>query len=223
MTPVPTLKRISFAVPVLACCGAAVAFPVSGSYFDGPDCDNHGPLTFFDELGNNPVLFPIDELVDIQATFTDITVCPPTESGLPDALIIMTNTTGRDLENLFYVADPKTNITNVDGFAISATDASGIATQAFRIDQQGLHRALIAETILADGIFQAGETWEFVLQDYTNTDGIGPGAFGSLDFAGSSAADVLSSGSILVAVPAPGAAALAGLAGLAALRRRRTA
>jgi hypothetical protein len=207
---------------LLISAGAAMAFPVKGTYVDGPDCDNHGPQVFQDELGEQP-LFPLDELIQADATLFPDPVCPPTDLGLPNALIIMTNLSGRDWTDLFYVADPDTNITNVDGFATSAADPAAIPTQAFRIDMLGVHRSLIAESIANDGVFQAGETWEFVLQDFTNSAGLGPADFGSLDFAGASAFSGLSSGSIVSLIPAPGAGAVAALGGFVAIRRRRSA
>ncbi|MEM8835809.1 MAG: PEP-CTERM sorting domain-containing protein [Planctomycetota bacterium] len=210
---------------VFAVAGSAAAFPVSGTYEDTPGCDDHGMQFAYDELGNGP-LFPADELIDATSTIFDSTVCPPTDNGTPNALVIMTNLTGQDWQNVFYVADPETSFTNVDGVAESAL-APGVKTLAMRIDMVGLNRSLIAESMTPDGIFEAGETWEFAIQNYTNTLGLAPDRLDSLDFAGASGAVAgganVSSGSIIVMdpIPAPGALALAGMSGLAIARRRR--
>ena len=36
----------------------AIANPVDGVYQDGPNCDNHGPLEAYEELGLAPI-FPL--------------------------------------------------------------------------------------------------------------------------------------------------------------------
>jgi len=158
----------------------------------------------------------------VDATAVMFPACPATDDPtIPNALLIMTNLSGQDWSDLYYVADPGTTISNIDGFATSAA-APGVTSAAMRIDMLGVNRSLVAESILNDGIFQAGETWEVLLQDYGNAAGFGPGEFGSLDFSGASgAAGGLSSGSIVSTIPAPGAATLAGLGGLGFLRRRR--
>ena len=215
--------RVAACAGIIAIAGStpALANPVDGVYFDLPDCDNHGPQSAIDELGNFP-LFPPDELIESVATFTQQSACPPTDNpGIPNALVVMTNLTGRAWDNLFYVADPETFFTNIDGLAIDFAAAGG-AKEAFRIDSIGLNRPLIFESILPNGIFEPGEAWHFIIQDYTNAFGLSPAAFASLGFAFASAGDPASSGSIVqFIVPAPGSLALLGLAGLATGRRRR--
>jgi len=204
---------------LLGCAGGALAHPVSGTYVDGPDCDNHGPQLIQEELGLAPA-FPLDELISATSGFVGFSACPLTDNGTGSALVTITNLSGRSWTDLYYVADPKTTVTNVDGFATSA-GGPGVTTQAFRIDMAGQNRSLVAESISNDGVFQPGEMWEILLQNYVNTDGIAPDQFGSLDFAGASAADFVSSGSIVSLIPSPGGAALAGVCGLGLLRRRR--
>ncbi len=203
---------------------SALANPVDGFYQDGPACDNHGNLEAYEELGLAP-MFPLDEMIDATATFTNFSACTVTDdAGMPNALVIMTNLSGQDWSNLFYVADPETRFSNVDGFATTdpVPNAASIFTEAFRIDAVGGNRPLIAESMTADGIFEAGETWEFIVQDFGNLVGFGPADFDSLDFSGGSSA-AFSAASIVAfrPIPAPGAAALFGLAGLTAARRRR--
>ncbi|MDX9910445.1 MAG: PEP-CTERM sorting domain-containing protein [Phycisphaerales bacterium] len=209
---------------VIAASTPALANPVDGVYFDLPDCDDHGNRVALEELGNAP-LFPTDELIESVATFTQQSACPPMDNpAIPNALVVMTNLTGRSWTDLFYVGDLETTFTNVDGVASTneAPPPNSLLTFAFRIDSFGLNRALVFESIAFDGVFEPGETWHFIIQDYSNTFGLSPAAFGSLDFAGGSVGDGLSSGSIVqFIVPAPGSLALLGAGALASTRRRR--
>lgn len=206
---------------LLLSAGMAGAYPVNGLYFDGPDCDSHGPLNFYDELGTGP-LFPADELISAASTFVNFPACPMTDDpNIPNVLLSITNLTGRYLTNLFYVADLETYISNVDGFGESFA-APGFLGRAFRIDQLGMNRSLVSESMNPDGVFEPGETWQILLQDYGNAAGIAPHMLGSLDFAGASLGNQLSSGSILLAIPAPGTAALLAASTLLVCRRRRS-
>ncbi len=206
---------------VLALAAGAHAFPVQGVYEDIVGfCDDHGTQEIVEELGTGP-LFPLDELISAFATPTSIPACPPSDDPMtPNAVLVITNLSGRSWTDLFYVADPETMISNPDGRAMSFA-APGIETQAFRIDTLGVNRTLIAETMTPDGVFEPGETWEVLIQDYSNGFGLPPSALDSLDFAGASGGVQISSGSIVALVPSPGSISLAGLAGLVILRRRR--
>lgn len=199
----------------------AVANPVNGTYFDVPNCDNHGILQAREELGTGP-LFPADELIDAQATFTADPACIMSDDPLiPNALVVMTNLSGRDWTDLFYVGDPDVFFSNHDGEAESAA-APGVRGLAVKLDWGGVNRALVFESMVVDGVFQAGETWHFILQDYSDSTGIGPSFMGSLDFAGASSLAFDSTGSIVqFVVPSPGALAVLGLGGVLAGRRRR--
>lgn len=211
-------KTIGLTIALFA--GVAAANPVNGNYFDGPDCDVHGNLRAIEELGEGP-LFPADELISTVWTTTNQRACPVTDDpNFPNVLVEMTNLSGLYWNNLFYVADLDTSISNVDGFADSAA-APGAVGQAFRIDALGSNRNLIFESMTADGIFEPGEIWGFIIQDYANAAGLPP-SFGSLDFAGGSSFGPDSTGSIVqFVVPAPGSLALLGLGGMACIRRRR--
>ncbi len=209
------------ALSLAALAGSALANPVDGFYSDLPGCDDNGFQQAREELGTGPA-FPMDELISAVATFTDITVCPTSDDpSVPNVLVSMTNLSGRDWTDLYYVGDPDTTFSNVDGFAVSAA-APGVSGLAVRLDMLGVNRSLLAESGIVDGVFSAGETWEFILQDWSNPFGLGPEMMGSLDFAGASAFDFTSTGSIIqFVIPAPSSAALLGLGGLATLRRRR--
>jgi len=204
----------------------ALANPVDGVYFDLAGCDDHGDQSAIEELGTGS-LFPTDELISSFASFTSLSACAMTDDlTVPNVLVRITNLSGQDWSNLFYVADAETSFSNVDGLASTDTvlTAASVITQAFRIDNAGANQNLFAESGAADGVFSAGETWQFIIQDFANTDGVGADAMGSLDFSGGSSffGDALSAGSIVqYVIPSPGATALFGLAGLTAARRRR--
>lgn len=208
------------AVALLA--GGAFANPVNGFYDDLPNCDTQGPRVAREELGTGP-LFPQDELISAVATATQITACPASDDPtMLNVLMSITNLSGRSWTDLFYVADPDTTFSNYDGYGVSAT-APGVSGLAARIDSTGFNRVLLAESMTANGVFEVGETWEIILQDWSHPAGFGADMMGSLDFAGASFGDPFSTGSIVqFLVPAPGSAALLGLGGLGLVRRRRS-
>ena len=216
-----TIKTTITLASLLLAAGLASANPVDGEYNDGPICANHGFLRAIEALGTGP-LFPADELIDAHWSFIQQPACPMSDDpNMPNVIVEMTNLTGKYWNNLFYVADPETSLSNVDGMAMSYA-APGAVTPAFRIDSVGMNRNLVFESLTPDGIFEPGEIWGFIIQDYTNAFGLTPDLMGSLDFAGASGGDSHSSGSIVqFVVPAPGSLALLGLGGLAIARRRR--
>ncbi len=204
---------------------SAGALPVDGRYLEDPRCDFFGPLIAIEELGTGPA-FPPDEFITAVSTFTQETACfgEPDDPSIPNALVVMTNLTGRFWTDLFYVGDVQTTFTNVDGLATSdeVPPPGAFVTFAFRIDSIGVNTPLVFESIAADGVFAPGETWHFIIQDYVNTLGLPASALSSPDFAGGSFGDPTSSGSIVqFVVPTPGSAALAAIALGAMVRRRR--
>lgn len=215
------MSRVTTASLLLASAASlALANPVSGTYFDTNHCDNQGNRQAVEELGT--IIFPPDELIDSSFVVTQLSACPthddPTMSNF---LVTIRNLTTRNWTDLFYVGDLTTTLSNEDGLAWSAA-APGAVGQAFRIDSAGVNRNLVFESILADGVFQVGETWRFIIQDYTNAAGGPPDDFSSLDFAGASSALPGSTGSIVqMIVPSPGALAILGMGGMFSIRRRR--
>ncbi len=215
---------------ITALCGlgmsaGALALPVDGRYLEDPRCDDFGPLIAVEELGTTAV-FPTDERIEAISTFTNDTACigEPDNPSIPNSLVVMTNLTGRAWNDLFYVGDVQTLFTNVDGLATSdeAPPPDSFLTFAFRIDAIGVNRPLVFESMTADGIFEVGETWHFIIQDYSNSLGLPAHALGSPDFAGGSFADPMSSGSIVqFVVPTPGTVALGCVALFGVARRRR--
>ncbi len=204
---------------IVACVSAAN--PVEGEYRDTDICDNHGNLFATEELGHLP---PFDEDEWIQTSWDQTTLIACAASDiptLPNVLVTMTNMTGREWTDLFYVADwTLTTFSNEDGEAMDAA-APDLWYRAFRIDSVGMNKPLIAESMTMDGVFEVGETWTFIIDDYSNVMGLKPDAFDSLGFSGASFGDPVSSASIVQFVPSPGALWLLGLGGLAAARRRR--
>lgn len=214
------------ALTLAAFASIAAANPVDGRYVDLPNgCDAHGTRFAREELGTGP-LFPRDELVIADDNFTQQSACPMDDDPLiPNRLLFLHNLTTTTWRDLFYVGDVETTFSNVDG--IASTDVipspGSVATLAFRIDSLGMNRNLVSESMIADGLLQPGEVWQFIVQDYKNTLGLPPSLMGSLDFAGGSIGDSDSAASIVqFLVPAPGTAGLMlAAAGFTGTRRRR--
>ncbi|KAA0214300.1 MAG: hypothetical protein DYG94_07725 [Leptolyngbya sp. PLA3] len=213
-------RLISGTVLLAALASMASANPVSGTYFDTNHCDNQGARQAVDELGT--FIFPLNELIDASSTPTNISACVAHDNpNMLNYRVRMTNLTGQSWTDLFYVADLGTSISNEDGMAWS-TAAPGAVGQAFRIDAAGVNHNLISESINANGVFEVGEVWEFIIQDFVSAWGGPAHAFDSLDFAGGSSMVPGSTGSIVqMLVPSPGVLAMMGLGGAISVRRRR--
>lgn len=191
-----------------------LAVPTDVIYNDLPHCDPLLVPQRVDELGLGPV-FPLDELISAAATFTQQVACPADNPEIPNALVVMTNLTTTPWAHVWYVADPffdtgavGTTISNFDGVVdgISPLPRPG---QAFKIDTVGINRPLVFESIAANGIFEPGETWHFIIDDYVNTGGLSPALFDSIGVASLSAGGPPSSGSIIaVPIPEPGTVVL---------------
>ena len=180
-----------------------------------------------DELGiglaSSPLgLFPPDEeIAEFGITTTDYTPC--SEPGNQDSPLIpnievrMTNLTTTDFAEVWYVADEDTGLTNFDGWVNGGL--------AFKIDSVGFNTPLVGESMLLDDVFEAGESWSFVIQDYTSGWGGPASAFLSIGVGIFSPAGPESTGSIVaIPVPEPGTMMMlfsTGLMGLVAFARRR--
>jgi hypothetical protein len=220
-TEMKNAARTALTLALFTAAGTAAAEPIDGSYFDMPGCDNHGFQTVVEEFGDASVFAPDEQFAHV-STSVSITACAATDDPtIPNALIVITNLTGRFLSDLYYVADQDTTFSNIDGGGYGA-GSPAVRTPAFRIDSVGMNRNLIAESMTFDGILEPGETWEFIVQDYGNAAGIAPDSFFSVGMAGDSfgAGNGSAASIVRTEIPAPASAAL-GLTGLALLRRKR--
>ena len=217
----------------LAFASQALALPSQVVHVETPECDVLSIPTDVDEIGD-AIEFPSDEaLFATDLGQTNLGPCSATDDpNMSDFIVDIRNLSGRDWIEVWYVADPETDISNFDGEANDIGAASGPTHEAFRIDSMvsdplGNHHPLIFESILADGIWQAGESWQFILQDYFNSLGLPPAAITSQGVGDASqfpATGIIdSSGSIIgIPVPEPASAVLFGfsVAALAVSRRR---
>lgn len=173
------------------------------------------------ELGDG---FPADELIFSQDLGIDSFIPCPTDyddQGPPNVLVQITNNTNRTFTDVYYVADSGTLLTNVDEF-VADGNAPTVFEPAFKIDNIGLNQPLVAEvggTIT--NVFEPGEVWEFVIQNFSGQGGRGAVPFDTFGIAGSSGVG-LSTGSI-IAVPEPAHISfLIGLVAFLAARLRRS-
>lgn len=202
----------------------AMPMPVVSS--DTPLCDVLAVPRNVHELGLIPP-FPIDEALEATSMVTNQFACPADNPQLPNALVIMTNLSTIAWTDVWYVTDPLdatgapfTTISNEDGL-LDMAPAFVAPGQAFKIDYLGMNRPLIFESLIPDAIFQPGETWHFIIDDYVNVAGLPAHLFDSIGVASASLGGPPSSGSIIAVVPEPATLSLlAGVAGIALLRRR---
>jgi hypothetical protein len=175
-------------------------------------CDFLSVPTQVDELG--AVIFPPNETIKASDIFTPIIACPSQPNNqVASVQVSITNLTGRSFAHLWYVADPETTITNLDGLVNGE--------EAFHIDSTGLNQNLMFESINANGVFEPGEQWDFVIDGYFNTFGLPASQMQSIGVGPFSAGDSDSTGSIIAApVPEPSTCLLA-LGSLASLLIRR--
>jgi hypothetical protein len=182
------------------------------NFMDTPSQDiiPTGPF-WVDEVGWNPP-FPTGEWITSSYVTTEYRPCyqNPDNPTIPNMEVTITNMTDWCLGDVFYVADPETGLANNDGLINGQL--------AFKIDSVGLNMPLIFESAAQDNHFAAGETWKFVIQDYTNAFGLAPHLFASVGVGNLSGGDTFSSGSIIT--PEPAALSVLLLAVGTFLRRR---
>jgi hypothetical protein len=140
----------------------ATATLVSIIQSDLPGCDvllvTSG--TFADELGNQFAGFPLGEWITHSSALTELSVCSdvPSNPAITDRLVTITNLQAYTVGGLFYVVNGTGVFSNADGLINGAL--------AMQIDAVGNNRPLISESMTPDNMFEAGETWQFVVQDY---------------------------------------------------------
>jgi len=209
------------------------AVPTQIVDIDTPQCDVLSIPTDVHELGDVAV-FPADEALfatDLGQTSTPACLASD-DPTVSNAVVDIRNLSGIAWEEVWYVADPETTISNYDG---EANDIGFAPLQeAFRIDNDvtdplGVNRPLIFESMTPDGIWEIGESWQFILQDYSNLSGLAANAINSIGVGNASPNFGIndSSGSIIAVaqvIPEPSSLLLAclGLFGTYTLRRRRS-
>ncbi len=195
---------------VLLIVNLASAIPTNVDFQDGPQDTLFVP-SMVHELGTGPN-FPPEEEISASDTETEQTACsedPPDDPQIPNALVTIQNLTGIDWTDVWYVADPETSLTNYDGWINGSL--------AFKIDSIGVNKPLVYESKIADNIFQSGEVWQFIIQDYANSAGGPPSALDSIGVP--SGGYPPSTGSI-IAIPEP-VTIIFLLLGLSGLVRRK--
>lgn len=193
----------------------ALASPTPITHQDLSDCDTLGPLpSIMDELGTGA--FPADELISAQFTTTSFDACPLNSDALiPNVLLIITNLTNISFTDLHYVADQGTTYSNFDGIINGE--------HAVVIDNVGLNRPLLAEVGGSQPlVFEPGETWEIVLDDWLYTGSLGAAHLGSIGVPSSLFSGPSSGSIVAIPVPEPASLALLSLGALACVRRERS-
>jgi len=154
-------------------------------------CDTLDIPVNVDELGNKPPFPDVEWIVSLSSS-TDTEACPTITSN-SHTLVSITNNSPFDFSDLWYVVNSNIGITNFDGGA--GPDVNNL-NRAFKIDSVGTNQPLVSESNTVNGIFESGETWEFIIDDFPLAAG-DPAAFLSK---GVPSTDSESTGSI-IAIP----------------------
>lgn len=230
------MKKIFLLFLVCNCVLTFLSLPAAGVplevySIDGPQ----DPLLLnghVHELGE--FVFPPDEEIISAWDLTDQTACfdGSDDPMIPNVVVSMTNLTGIDWYDVHYVSDldipnnshpanpvPGALISNFDGWIGNA----GLADheEAFKIDSIGINTPLVFESLIFDNIFQAGETWNFIIQDYTLPLAGSPTPFDSVGIASLSTGYPPSTGSIVAVIPEPATIGLLALGCLVLVRSRK--
>lgn len=171
--------------------GPGLAVPVSVTDVDLSSCDALSvPGNFVDELGVLTGGFPEDErILTTLVGNSAATACASEDTGAQNVEVRIRNRTNREFTKLWYVADPQTSLSNADGLVNGGL--------AFQIDSSGANAPLLIESMTPDGIFEVEERWTFVIDDYSNSLGVGPNRIASAGLVGVDSELVFSSGSII--------------------------
>jgi len=218
------MKRISLVLIIAAMISlmpSALAIPVDAELMDVMERqDPLQDLPGWHELGPG---FPIDEEITADSQPWEYIPCPNDYQGGVNFMVTIQNLSPNYWTDLHYVADPETSFSNDDGLAQDIS-APGW-TLAFRIDNVGMNTPLIWESQTQDNIFEPGEIWEFVVQDYSNSQGLPPSTLGSWDGVSKgmisyASLNTSSSSASIIAIPEPGVVALMSIFALGFFIRR---
>ena len=219
--PVVLLASLGLALVIAS---ASTANPIQATYTDRNNCDFHPTMNFPEELGQGPSAaggpagpFPVDEAISYSSFGIEQGTCGITADGDDDWLVKITNQSGKAWVDLFFVANADRTFSNFDGeISELGSENSGLA---MRIDNIDINQPLLSESIDPDLVFQPGETWDFIVLDFTSSSNIKFDSLGVAHFGGNSTASIVAR-----PIPEPTTATLLGLglAGLAhGLRRVR--
>lgn len=222
------MKNLKIFTQISLCVGLSLvtmnvsAYNIRAFTQDLPVCDRLEQMEITHELGE-PSAFPDNELI-VSSVERGQPVCVGDDGMANDWLVRITNRSGTAWQDMMFVADAGFAIGNLDGSVFDV--ASNTATDAFMIDPFGVNRNLLFESMTANVIFEPGETWEFLVTNYTHVTGA-PGAiapFDSLGIGSSSALGFASTASIVAnpVIPIPPSVFLfaSGLLGLIGVARR---
>ena len=167
--------------------------------------------------------FPEDERIEASFEETSYIPCHNDYQGGQNYLVTIRNMSQTTWTNLHYVADPETSFSNDDGEA-QDLNVNGW-TLAFRIDNTGVNTNLIFESMAQDNRFEPGEVWRFVVQEYSNSQGLNPDQLNSWDGVNQGQISHASSGppssASIIAIPEPNVIVLVLMTGSGLLFIRR--
>jgi hypothetical protein len=211
-----TTANLLAAAAIAGLSTAAWAVPTQVVGADTPGCDVLNIPLNVDELGTN--VFPTNELISSKWLGpTTILACPTSAGAITSQLIEITNLTTTTWNQVWYVGDPGTTITNEDGIVAGqhALLINKLATD--------LNSPLVFESGPVDNMFQPGETWDFVLDGYFNQFGLTPELFGQVGVPDTFPIPPIASGNIIATplIPEPSAVSMVMLGACALLARRR--
>ncbi|MBN1435576.1 MAG: PEP-CTERM sorting domain-containing protein [Sedimentisphaerales bacterium] len=229
-------KMLLIICVIAAFVGSAMADPVWVTTLQDPHQDSWTIDGEVEELSTAPHNREMQLISATDQPWSGEHPCPVDYDSalqLPDILVMITNQTNRFFKDLYYVGDVhddgsfETTFTNYDELVADITpyhnnNAPGLA---FKIDAVGANQPLVFESMTPDQVFEPGETWHFVIQQYSNMFGLPASALGSVGptpwgaVAQASMMDTVSSGSIIT--PEPTTLCLLALSGVAILRRKK--
>ena len=138
---------------------------------DSGRCDSIPPPTSAHELG---VGFPPTQLIGVdpnEENLVSTTACPDFDSSTFNVDLEIVNLSLVSYGTVWYVGDPDTFFTNSD-YTLSGDGGGPVS--AFRIDAAycdagGNNLPLIFESGPNDCVFAPGETWRFIIQDFSSS------------------------------------------------------